>query len=151
RNRQWRDRGRSEIKRTGNHMRLGFEISRKWIQAFERKFVDSLQVTHGCGRGIDRHTTAGVGKPAEVIKNHDVVSMRMSKDDSIYTPNVLAQSLGAKVGACVDNECTFRRFDVNGRAQPLVAWIGRSTNLAIATNHRHTLRSSGPEKGKLKV
>jgi hypothetical protein len=92
-----------------------------------------------------------VGIAAQIVEPHDVVGVRMREDDRVEPADIFAQGLGAKVGAGVDHPGAFRRFDIDGRAQTLIARIGRMTDLTIAADHGHALRSSRAEEGQDKL
>ena len=72
----------------------------------------------------------------------------MREHDGIEPPNIFAQRLCPKISAGIDNERALRRFNVDRRSQPLIARIGRTADVAIATDHRHALRCARAEKSK---
>ncbi len=75
----------------------------------------------------------------------------MCENDRIDAPDIFAQGLCAEIGAGVDDECAFRCFHVNRRAQTLIPGVGRSTYRAIASDHRYALRGAGAEKGNAEL
>jgi len=91
-----------------------------------------------------------VRKSPQIVKAHDVIGVRVRENDRIDTPNILAQCLSPEICAGIHDPRAFRRFDIDRGAQPLVAWIGRVADIAIATNHRHALGRSSAEKGQRK-
>ena len=78
-------------------------------------------------------------KASEIVKAHDMIGVRMRKNDCIYAANAFSERLRSKIGSGIHYPGTFRRFDIDRRAQALVAGIGRPADIAIAAYHRHAL------------
>ncbi len=78
-------------------------------------------------------------KASEIVKAHDMIGVRMRENDCIYSANAFSERLCSKIGSGIHYPGTFRRFDIDRRAQPLVAGVGRPADIAIAANHRHAL------------
>src|SRR4051794_2035122 len=72
----------------------------------------------------------------------------MGENHRVDHAHIGPQRLGAKIGASIDHEGGIRCLDVNGGTQPLIARVGRSTNVTMASDHRDALRRPGAEKGK---
>ena len=68
-----------------------------------------------------------------------MIGVRVSENDRIDTPNILAQCLSPEICAGIHDPRAFGRFDIDRGPQPLVARVGGAADIAIATNHRHTL------------
>jgi hypothetical protein len=92
-----------------------------------------------------------VRKSPQIVKAHDVIGVRMRENDRIHFANILAQRLCPEISPGIHNPRTFRRLDIDRGAQPLVARIGRPAYIAIAANHRHTLRRAGAEECDLEL
>jgi hypothetical protein len=106
-------------------VRFRFQITRKGIQAFESEHKDALEIPHCFHGSVDRHGATRVRETPQIIEPHDVVGVRVRENYGIHPPNILTQRLRPKIRTGVDDERTFRRLDVDGRAQPLIPWIGR--------------------------
>ena len=89
-------------------------------------------------------------KSPQIVKAHDVIGVRVRENDRIDLADIFAKRLGPEIGPSVHHERALGRFDIDRRTQPLIARIWRSTHIAIATNHWHTLRRSGAEERELK-
>ena len=72
----------------------------------------------------------------------------MSENDGIDATDIFAQGLGAKIRSGIDDKSGLKCFDVNGRTEAFIAWIGGMADCAIAPDHRNALRRPGAEKGK---
>lgn len=137
-----------EFKRTVDHVRLGLQIIWNRVAGVEREPKHALQIPHRFGRRINRHGTTRVRKPPEIIEAHDVIGMRVRENYRVHVANIFAQRLGPEIGPRVYDERTFRSFDINRGAQPVIARIGRPADIAITTNHRHPLRCSGAKESQ---
>ena len=113
RHRQGCDHGQSQLEGSIDQVWFGLQISRKWIQCFESELKDTLEIAHRLGGGINWHRTAGVRKASEIIKAHDVISMRVGENYRIDMSNIFAQRLGSEIGSRVDDPRTVGRLDVN--------------------------------------
>src|SRR5437588_12126156 len=127
------------------------QITGKTIEAVESEFKNAFEIAHRFRRGVDRHRAECVRKTPKIVEPHDVIGVRMRKDYRIEPPNIFAQNLSAKILAGIQTPRAFGSLNVNRRTQPLVARIGRMADFAIATDHRHALRSAGTEKGEAKL
>src|SRR5262249_19022389 len=58
------------------------------------------------------------------------------------------QQLQAQLRRRVDEDVALRGADEDGAAVALVARVGRTTNGAVATDHRHAHRRAGAEEGE---
>jgi hypothetical protein len=127
-------------------VRLRFQIIWNRIARVEREPKRALQISHRFRRCIYRYRAARVRKSSEIIKAHNVVGVRMRENDRIDFANILAQCLCPEICASIHYPRTFRRLDINRGTQPLIPRIRGAAYIAIATNHRHTLRRAGAEK-----
>ena len=76
-------------------------------------------------------------KSPEIVKAHDVISVRVRENYRIDFANILAQRLCSEICASIHYPRAFWRFDIDRGAQPLVAWIGRVADGAgIYRGHR---------------
>jgi len=87
-----------------------------------------------------------VRKSSEIIEAHNVIGVRMREDDRIDFANFLAESLCSEIGTSVHHKRALGRFHIDRGAQPLIAWVRRAADFAIATNHRHALRRAGAKE-----
>ena len=131
-------------------MRLGLQIIWNQIAGAEREPKRALQIPHRFRRCINRHRATCVRKSPKIIEAHDVIGVRVRENDRIDFADIFAKRLGPEIGPSVHHERALGRFDIDRRTQPLIARIWRSTHIAIATNHWHTLRRSGAEERELK-
>ena len=127
-------------------MRLGLQIIWNRIARIEREPKHALQIAHRFGGCIDRHRASRVRKTPQIIKAHDVIGVRMRENDRIDTANILAQRLCSEIGTSVHHKRALGRFHIDRGAQPLIAWVRRAADFAIATNHRHALRRAGAKE-----
>jgi hypothetical protein len=89
-----------------------------------------------------------VRKSPEIIEAHDVIGVRMCKNDRINTVNILAERLCSEIGPGVHHKRALGRFHIDRGAQPLIPRVRRAADFAIAANHRHALRRAGAKKGE---
>jgi len=75
-----------------------------------------------------------------------MVFMRMGKDDGIKMFYFFTQHLVPKIGSRINHQSCFCRFHHDAGAKPLIFFIWRSADLAIATDHRHTATGTRAEK-----
>lgn len=61
-------------------------------------------------------------------------------------PDIFTQHLVTKIGAGVHYNSCFSRLYQNTGPKPLVFFICGSTNLAFASDHRHTAAGAGAEE-----
>ena len=127
-------------------MRFGFQIIGSRVTRVERELKHALQIAHRFGRCINRNRATRVRKTSEIVKAHDVVRVRVRENYSIHIADIFAQRLGPEISASVHDKRALWRFDINRRAQPVIARIGRSAHVAFTTDHRHALRCSGAEE-----
>jgi len=94
-----------------------------------------------------------MGKAPQIIKAHNVIGMRVGENNGIDIANIFAERLCPKIGPRVHHPRAVRGFDIDGRAQSLIARIGRSTHRAVTPDHRDALGSAGAEErnGELRV
>src|SRR5215813_973260 len=92
----------------------------------------TAQVGHGGFIRIDRQTFAAaqITKTPAIVQSHDMVSMRMSKNDCIQPANVFAQHLDAELWSGIDDKSRLTRFHVDGwtgsmvlRVRQKLGWI----------------------------
>jgi hypothetical protein len=76
--------------------------------------------------------------------------VRVRENYRVDVADILAERLCSEIGPSVHHKRAFRGFDINRGAQPVIARVGRPADIAIAADHRHTLRCSGTEKGHRK-
>src|SRR6266496_2437426 len=150
RHRQWSDQCLTEFERAVNYVRLRLQIIWNWIAGVECEPKHALQILHRFGRRIDRHRASRVRKSPEIVKAHDVISVGVRENYRIDFPNILAQRLCPEISPSVHHKRALWSFHIDRGAKPLVTRIRRAADIAIAANHRHSLRSSGPEKGDRK-
>ena len=89
-NRKRSDFGFAKVKGPGYDMGFGFKIA---------------------GEGIER--LEGELKSAQIIEAHDVVRMRMSKDDRVDFANVRPKGLRPEIGASIDDERALGSLDID--------------------------------------
>jgi len=73
----------------------------------------------------------------------------MGYQDGIDRPDIGPQHLLAEIGAAINNQALTAGFNRNRGTEPLVAWIGRLTNTAVASDYRNALGSPRTKKGNL--
>src|SRR5205807_10296242 len=117
-----------------------------WIAGVECEPKHALQIPHRFGGCIDRHRASRVRKSPQIVKAHDVISMRVRENYRIDFANILAQRLCPEISPSVHHKRRLRSFHIDRGAQPLVTWIRRAADIAIATDHRHTLGRPRAEK-----
>jgi len=112
--------------RKASELVVGFEDVAKHI-------AQKVAVTRS---GIERHLAGLVmiGERPQVVDAKDVVSVRVRVKDGIELRDVLAQSLFAEIGCCVDQHMTAAVADHDGGTRSAVARIAGVTNGAIAPN-----------------
>src|SRR5437762_13922192 len=120
-------------------MRHWDQIPRESIETVKGEFVNALKITHSLRGSVNGKGPKFVRKAAQVVESHDVIGMGMGEDHCIQTPDVFAQRLGAKIGSGIYHPGALWSFDINRGAQALIPRIRGMANLAITTNHRHTL------------
>src|SRR6185503_10810171 len=118
--------------------------------AIKRVSEDTLQIIHRRLAGIDRQgiAAAQITETAAIIQSHDVVGVRMSKNDGIQPANILAQDLNSKFRCSVHHQFNLVRRDINRRSRSMVPGVAQKLGRIFLADDWNPLRGSRAEKGE---
>jgi len=71
----------------------------------------------------------------------------MGVENGIYPPDLLSQTLGAEIGAGINDPTTRLCLDVDRGTEPLIAWICGLAHVTIAADDGDSDRRGCSEKG----
>ena len=101
-----------------------------------REFAVNFRQSLCCSIAGDNGFTDKV-EPSQVVNPVDMVCMGMGEENGIYSGDVVRNCLGAKVRRGVDKDIFAAIFDQKGGSGPLVLWIIRAADPAVAADHRN--------------
>jgi hypothetical protein len=90
------------------------------------------------------------GKAPEIVKTHDVISVRMGVHDCIDSGDILPQSLNAKFGAGIDDPAEIVSLNIDGGTHPIISRILRPADRTIAAKRRDSHRCARAEESDRK-
>ena len=94
---------------------------------------------------------------AHLVEAEDVVGVTVGEQDRVDAPHVVRERLHAQVGRRIDQDVTnrcaksrssrigLRALDQDRGPAASIAGVGGATGVAVAPNHRHTVRGAGAE------
>src|SRR5215831_11761795 len=89
-------------------------------------------------------------KAPEIVKTHDVISVRMGVHNCIDSGDIFPQCLNAKFGAGIDDPAEIVGLNVYGGTHPIISRILRPADRTIAANRRNSHRCTGAEESDRK-
>jgi hypothetical protein len=63
-----------------------------------------MQIGHCLSRGVNRHGPPFPGKAAQIIETHDVIGMRVGKNNGVNATDIFPQGLCPKVRSGIDKK-----------------------------------------------
>ncbi len=144
---EWDDFRLTEPKRSIDWDWFRPNVAEKAMLAFEGVLKNTSQVVEGPLGGIDRHGLVfHLTESAEIVETENMISVRMRINHSVNSRDRLAQTLRAKIRRRIHLNDHLRRSHLDCAAQTFVSRINRGAHVALAADHRDSVRRACAKK-----
>ncbi len=144
------DLGLSKAERAVDHLGGEAQVILPGLRLVKGVAEGIPEALHRGNRGKDGHLQIlDLTEAPHVIEPHDVIRMGMGEQGRIQTGDPFPKALDTEIGGGIDDEVEIGGLHQKGGPGPVIAWVGRPADRAIAPDDRDAVGGPGSEKGEI--